>query len=43
MMMDSNSVCECGVTIEDRRMGFLAETDEQDNKSSCRPGWLLKD
>jgi len=25
-------------------MGFLAETDEQNknNKSSCRPGWLLK-
>jgi len=42
MMMDSNAVCECGVTIEDRRMGFLAETYEQDNKSSCRLGWLLK-
>jgi len=43
MMMDSNAVCECGVTIYYvRRMGFLAGMDEQNNKSSCRLGWLLK-
>lgn len=41
-MMESNAVLKCGVTTNQKGLVPMTETDEQDNKSSYRPSWLLK-
>lgn len=40
--MESSAVYDGGVRIGKGRNIPLIGTDEQDNKSSCRLGWLLK-
>ena len=42
--MENNAVDKCSVTTCQKRFGLvpLTNADEQDNKSNCRLGWLLK-
>jgi len=40
--MENNAVYECSVTTGQRGLVLLTKRDEQDNKSNCRPSWLLK-